>query len=75
MASRGWRWLPDMPLRLGPSKPQLRWTADGRLVLLAEVAGEPSAVVAMWRPGQSRIAARRVQLPDPERGGFRFVLW
>jgi hypothetical protein len=75
IASRGWRRLPDMPLRLGPSKPQLRWTADGRLVLLADLAGEPSAVVAVWRPGQSRIAARRVQLPDPDRGGFRFVLW
>jgi hypothetical protein len=76
MASRGWRRLPDMPLRLGPSKPQLRWTPDGRLVLLAELAGEPSAVVAVWRPGQPRIAARRVQLPGPERaGGFRFVLW
>jgi|Tabmets5t2r1_1033131.scaffolds.fasta_scaffold04105_5 hypothetical protein len=76
VASRGWRRLPDMPLRLGPSKPQLRWTPDGRLVLLAEVAGEPAAVVAVWRPGQSRIAVRRVQLPDPERGGgFRFVLW
>jgi hypothetical protein len=75
IASRGWRRLPDMPLRLGPSKPQLRWTADGRLVLLADLAGEPSAVVATWRPGQSRIAARRVQLPGPDRGGYRFVLW
>jgi hypothetical protein len=76
IASRGWRRLPDMPLRLGPSKPQLRWTPDGRLVLLAEPAGEPAAVVAVWRPGQSRIAARRVQLPDPERGGgYRFAIW
>jgi hypothetical protein len=76
IASRGWRRLPDMPLRLGPSKPQLRWTPDGRLVLLAEPAGESAAVVAVWRPGQSRIAARRVQLPDPERGGgYRFAIW
>jgi hypothetical protein len=76
LASRGWRQLPDMPLRLGPSKPQLRWTPDGRLVLLAELPGEPSAVVAVWRPGQSRIAARRVQLPNPDRGGgFRFAIW
>jgi hypothetical protein len=76
IVSRGWRRLPDMPLRLGPSKPQLRWTPDGRLVLLAELPGEPSAVVAVWRPGQSQIAARRVQLPDPEPGGgFRFAIW
>jgi hypothetical protein len=68
IASRGWRRLPDMPLRLGPSKPHLRWTADRRLVLLAELAGEPAAVVAVWRPGQSRIAARRAQLPDPRAG-------
>jgi hypothetical protein len=76
IAGRGWRRLPDMPLRLGPSKPQLRWTPDGRLVLLAELANEPAAVVAVWRPGQSRVAARRVQLPDPDRGGgFRFAIW
>ena len=76
LTTRRWQQLPDMPLRLAPSKPQLRWTADGRLVLLAGLPDEPASLVAVWRPGQSRIAARRVQLPDPERrSGFRFAIW
>jgi hypothetical protein len=73
--TRRWRQLPDMPLRLGPSKPQLRWTADGRLLLLAGLANDPTSLVAVWRPGEPRIAVRRVKLPGPERGGFRFAIW
>jgi hypothetical protein len=76
LTTRRWQRLPEMPLRLAPSKPQLRWTADGRLVLLAGLPGEPASMVAVWRPGQPRIAVRRVQLPDPERrNGFRFAIW
>ena len=74
ITTRRWQQLPDMPLRLAPSKPQLRWTADGRL-LLAGLAHDPAGVVALWRPGEPRIAVRRVQLPEPRRGGFRFVIW
>ena len=53
----------------------MRWTADGRLVILTELAesDEQSTVVAVWRPGQPRIAVRQVQLPQ-ETGGS-FVLW
>jgi hypothetical protein len=76
LATRRWRRLPDMPLRLAPSKPQLQWTADGRLLLLAGLADEPESVVAVWRPGEPRIAARRVRLPGPARpGGYRFAIW
>ena len=76
LTTRRWQQLPDMPLRLAPSKPQLRWTADGRLVLLAGLPDEPASVVAVWRPGQPRIAARRVQLPNLERrSGYRFAIW
>jgi hypothetical protein len=76
LATRRWRRLPDMPLRLAPSKPQLQWTADGRLLLLAGLADEPASVVAVWRPGEPRIAARRVRLPGPARpGGYRFAIW
>jgi hypothetical protein len=64
LATRRWRRLPDMPLRLAPSKPQLQWTADGRLLLLAGLADEPESVVAVWR------------LPGPARpGGYRFAIW
>jgi hypothetical protein len=74
--TRRWQQLPDMPLRLAPDKPQLRWTADGRLLLLAGLAHDPAGLVAVWRPGEPRVAVRQVQLPEPERrGGFRFVIW
>jgi hypothetical protein len=77
IATRGWRQLPDVPLRLGSSKPQATWAADGRLLLLAGLADDPaSGLVAVWRPGQPRIAARRVPLPEPgPPSGFRFVIW
>jgi hypothetical protein len=77
LTTRDWRQLPDMPLRLAPSKPQATWTADGRLLLLAGLADDPaSGLVAIWRPGQPRIAVRRVRLPDPgPPSGFRFVIW
>jgi hypothetical protein len=75
--TRSWRQLPDMPLRLSSQKPQTSWTADGRLVLLGGLADDPTAaLVAVWRPGEPRVAVRRVLLPDPgPTGGFRFVLW
>lgn len=70
-----WQRLPDVPLRIAPAKPQLRWTADGRLLLLAGLAGEPGAMVALWRPGEPRLAVRRMDLPGPERrNGFRFAI-
>jgi len=76
LTTRQWQQLPDMPLRLAPTKPQLRWTADGRLLLLAGLAGDPAGLVAVWRPGEPRIAVREVKLPEPERrSGFRFAIW
>jgi hypothetical protein len=75
LTTRRWQQLPDMPLRIAPAKPQLRWTADGRLLLLAGLANDPTSLVAVWRPGEPRIAVRRVKLPGPERGGFRFAIW
>jgi hypothetical protein len=74
--SRRWRRLPDMPLRLAPSKPELRWTDDGRLLLLAGHADQLAGVVAVWRPGEPRVALRQVPLPASERhDGFRFAVW
>jgi hypothetical protein len=76
VTSRRWRQLPDMPLRLAASKPQLRWTADGRLLLLAGLADDPASLLAVWRPGEPRIAVRQVKLPGTGlREGFRFAIW
>jgi hypothetical protein len=45
--------------------------------LPAGLANDPaSGLVAVWRPGQPRIAIRRVRLPEPgPPSGFRFVIW
>jgi hypothetical protein len=76
ITTRRWQRLPDMPLRLAPNKPQLRWTADGRLLLLAGLADDLTTVVAVWRPGEPRVAVRHLKLPElAPRGGFRFVIW
>jgi hypothetical protein len=76
LGTRRWQRLPDMPLRLGTSKPQATWTADGRLLVLAELADEPAGLVAVWRPGEPRIAVRRVRFPEPgPPSGLRFVIW
>jgi hypothetical protein len=75
LTTRRWRQLPDMPARVAIKATDMRWTADGRLVILTELAesDEQSTVVAVWRPGEPRIAVRQVQLPQ-ETGGS-FVLW
>lgn len=77
LTTRRWQQLPDMPLRLAPRKPQLRWTDDGRLLLLAGLADDPADVVAVWRPGEPRITVRHVKLSEPEQrsGGYRFAIW
>jgi hypothetical protein len=76
LTTRRWRQLPGMPLRLDASKPQLSWTTDGRLLLLAGLADDPASVVAVWRPGEPQLAVRRVELPGSERrSGYRFAVW
>jgi hypothetical protein len=76
LTTRRWQRLPDMPMHIDASKPQLRWTDDGRLLLLAGLADDPASLVAVWRPGEPRIAVRRVRLPGPERrDGYRFAIW
>jgi hypothetical protein len=39
----------------------IAWTHDGRLVLLGE--RDELAFVVVWRPGQKRLALKRVRLP------------
>ncbi len=52
----------------------MTWTSDGRLVFLAQTA-DLGDVVAVWRPGQPRIAVRRVKLPKRSGGSDSFVVW
>jgi hypothetical protein len=78
LTTRRWQRLPGMPARVALKATDMRWTADGRLVILAqpvEVAGDDQStvVVGVWRPGQPRIAVRQVKLPQGTGGSF--VLW
>jgi hypothetical protein len=45
----------------------LAWTRDGRLVVLTGTATH-GQVVAVWRPGQPRLALRPLELPEPSPG-------
>jgi hypothetical protein len=65
---------PGQPRR--PAGRRRMLAVGARVLLLAGLAGEPAGLVAVWRPGEPRITARRVPLPSSgARDGFRFVIW
>jgi hypothetical protein len=59
--------LPGMPAFVSLKRTSMSWTADGRLVLLGESRGKD--IVAVWRPGQRRLAIKTVHLPDRSESG------
>ena len=65
------RQLPDMPAAVSLKRTSMSWTADGRLVLLAEV--ENRSLVAVWRPGDERLAVRSLRLPERTSGSDAIV--
>ncbi len=50
-----WQHLPDMPTRAVPNSTSLRWTGDGRLVIL------DGSALGVWTPGSDHIGIRRVR--------------
>ena len=52
--------VPGMPALVALKRTSIAWTDDARLVLLGESAGKE--VVALWRPGQKRLAVKAVRL-------------
>jgi hypothetical protein len=48
------------------------WTGDGRPLLLGRFDGVGDALAA-WRPGQDRLAVRRLRLPADRAGSDSFV--
>jgi hypothetical protein len=50
--------LPGMPAFVSLKFTALAWSEDGRLVLLARSSGK--SVVAVWRPGNKRLALKTV---------------
>jgi hypothetical protein len=62
-----------MPAVVALKFTSMSWTTAGRLVILARTAGRE--VVGVWRPGQKRIAVRRLSLPARNSGSDSFVVW
>jgi hypothetical protein len=52
----------------------MAWTRDGRLVVLTGTAAL-GQVVAVWRPGQPRLALRQITLPTPSAGTDTLAIW
>jgi hypothetical protein len=65
--------LPGVPAIVALKRTSMAWTADGRLVLLAQPLDRDNRagpdVVAVWRPGWRRLAVKVVHLPDRGRSG------
>ena len=63
--------LPGMPAFVSLKRTNMAWTDDGRLVLLAESSAKD--IVAVWRPGEQRIATKTVHLPERTSGSDSFA--
>jgi len=72
LRSRRWRQLPGMPVLAALKLTGMAWTGDGRLLLLGSFDRVGDAL-ASWRPGQDRLAFRRLQLPADRAGSDSFV--
>jgi len=62
-----------MPADVSLKFTSMRWTRDGRLVILADSGG--ANLVAVWRPGDARIATQTVPLPRNYSGSDSFLIW
>lgn len=65
--------LPSMPALVSLKFTSIAWTTNGRLVLLAKERGGKE-IIAVWRPGQQRLAIKTIRLPDGTRSGSFAVL-
>jgi hypothetical protein len=54
--------VPSMPALVGLKSTSVRWSRDGRLVLLAGT--DEGDVVAVWRPGARDLAVKKVATPN-----------
>jgi hypothetical protein len=74
-ATRRWQHLPDLPAAdIAAKTTDLAWTGDGRLVVLTATPTH-GQVVAVWRPGQPRLALRPLTLPEPNPGTNTLAIW
>ncbi|HZO35117.1 MAG TPA: hypothetical protein VFB17_08585, partial [Gaiellaceae bacterium] len=71
-STRRFRHVPGFPAAVRLKFTSMAWTADGRLVLVAESGGND--VVVVWRPGARRLTVRRVRLPERDSGSDSFAI-
>jgi len=72
LRARRWQQLPGMPVLAALKLTGMAWTGDGRLLLLGSFDRAGDAL-AVWRPGQDRLAFRRLRLPADRAGSDSFV--
>jgi hypothetical protein len=72
LRTRRWRQLPGMPMLAALKSTSMAWTEDGRLLLLGSF-DQVGDTLAQWRPGQARLAVRRLRLPADRAGSDSFV--
>jgi len=72
LRTRRWRQLPGMPVLAALKATSTAWTGDGRLLLLGSF-DRVGGALAVWRPGQDRLAVRRLRLPADRAGSDSFV--
>lgn len=63
--------IPGFPAQMRLKFSSMAWTSDGRLVLLVRDGG---VRIGIYRPGDARVALRRVDLPPESGGSDQFVL-
>ncbi|MEV4064732.1 hypothetical protein [Nonomuraea dietziae] len=72
LATRAWTRLPSMPVPASLKTTSMAWTGDGRLVLAGRFVttsgvlpaeSDHAAHVVAWRPGESELSLRRIELP------------
>jgi hypothetical protein len=65
-----------MPAAVHLKFTSMAWTADGRLVTLAETSGGAvgTSLVAVWKPGWKHLRVRRVSLPTRTSGSDSFTI-
>ena len=73
VTTRTFTHLPDLPAEVSLKSTSMRWTVDGRLVWLGASGGQE--ILAVWKPGDKRIAVRPVQIPRRDAGSDSFVVW
>jgi hypothetical protein len=75
------RRLPGMPVDVPLKFTSTKMTRDGRLVMLTDAPRlvgyrlVPTWRVVVWRPGQKKLALKRVKIPTEYPGSDAFVVW